>query len=59
MNEREELDRLIGPSLANLLRGPIVDLRAPMDKVCPCCGAKHTGPFQACTRCKTELDAGK
>ena len=59
MSEREELDKLMPPGLLNLLRGPILDLRAPMDNVCHCCGVKHTGPFQNCSTCKSELDAGR
>ena len=60
MNEREEVEQLLGPGLANLLRTrPIPDLRAPMDKVCGYCGKKHTGPFQACSQCKTAVDRGE
>ena len=59
MNEQEELDKMLPPGLLALLNGPILDLRAPMDKVCPCCGAKHTGPFQNCSSCKTALDRGE
>lgn len=60
MNEREEVENLLPPGLLNLLRTcPVPDLRAPMDKVCGVCGKKHTGPFQTCSPCKTELDAGR
>ena len=62
MDEKQEVEGLIGPGLLALLRGPVVgipDLRAPMDKVCPACGLKHTGPFQACSSCKSELDRGE
>ena len=59
MNEQEELDKMLPPGLLALLNGPILDLRAPMDKVCGVCGKKHTGPFQTCSPCKTELDASR
>lgn len=29
-----------------------------VEVVCPYCGAKHDGPFQACSSCKTQLDQG-
>ena len=31
---------------------------AVIDKVCPYCGAKHTGIFQACSPCKGAVDSG-
>ena len=59
MNEREEIENILPPGLLNLLRTcPVPDLRTPMDKVCPYCGLKHTGSFQACSTCKTAADAG-
>ena len=29
----------------------------PLDKVCPWCGIKHTGPFKACSNCKRAVDS--
>lgn len=43
------------PDLKKLL----VEYQPPLDKICPWCGAKHTGYFQACDRCKRLLDAGQ
>ena len=37
----------------------LTEYRPRIDRVCPACGAKHQGPFQACSKCKTELDAGR
>mgnify|MGYP001600193552 CR=1 FL=1 len=29
-----------------------------LDRVCPYCGVKHMGPFQACSACKGAVDSG-
>lgn len=61
MNEREEVEKLLPPGLLALLNGPVVgvpDLRAPMDKVCGYCGVRHTGPFQACSKCQDAANRG-
>lgn len=36
-----------------------VEYRGRVERVCPACGAKHDGPFQACSACKTALDSGR
>ena len=60
MNEQEELDAILPPGLMNLLRTcPLPDYQPPVEKVCGYCGKKHTGPFQACSSCKSALDRGE
>jgi len=29
-----------------------------LDRVCPYCGVKHQGPWQACSPCKSRMDSG-
>lgn len=30
-----------------------------VDRICPCCGVKHCGPWLACVQCKHELDGNR
>ena len=30
-----------------------------VEAVCPACGAKHSGPFTYCSRCKSAMDRGE
>lgn len=30
----------------------------PLERICPYCGAKHAGPWRACSPCKAALDSG-
>ncbi len=59
MNQEPEYAELIPAYLSKLLQDASPDLRRPIESVCPYCQAKHTGPFQACSPCKTLLDAGQ
>jgi hypothetical protein len=31
----------------------------PLEKVCPWCKCKHSGPFRACSKCKASIDSGE
>ena len=36
----------------------VTEYRPPIENVCGYCGKKHTGPFQACSACKSAADRG-
>jgi len=47
------------PAYLSKLLAEATEYRPRVEAVCGYCGAKHDGPFQACSRCKTLLDAGQ
>ena len=60
MSQNPEHDDLIRSYVSWLLTDPDPkECRPPIDRICPFCGQKHTGPFAACSRCKAEIDAGR
>lgn len=41
----------------NLCKAPReIQYRAPIENVCPSCGAKHTGFFQECVSCANQQE---
>ena len=46
------------PSEWAALRARQAEYRPPVDKICPACGAKHTGPWNLCSSCKAAWDRG-
>ena len=53
------------PAMRRCLRNVAEALLKPfsyqprVERICACCGAKHTGPFTYCSPCKEAMDRGE